>query len=270
MSDKRPEIFTARSKFGTECSFSPSRGGIITSLKFQGKEILYMDEETFCDPTKNVRGGIPILFPNAGPIEHPDFPGLKQHGFARDMVWQAKTGNETGFFETLVSDESTRRVFPFDFLLSMRGYFWTDGALTIFHEVQNKEETIKMPISMGLHPYLYVPADQKSNVVFDFPGGEIVSKERDKWLNGTAVSIKNPSTARRVVPLRIYFLDFGRVIIMTVSSQYQRIWVWSLPSKDFICIEPVMRDVGGLANDPKLVKSGKVFNASMTIKAFCS
>ena len=62
----RPELTTEGE--GNEVSFSPERGGIITSLKLGGKELLYLDEETFRNPEVNVKGGIPILFPNAGPL----------------------------------------------------------------------------------------------------------------------------------------------------------------------------------------------------------
>ena len=53
---------------GSEVYFCGERGGIITSLKIGGKEILYFNKEIFDHKDLNVRGGIPILFPNAGPI----------------------------------------------------------------------------------------------------------------------------------------------------------------------------------------------------------
>ena len=46
----------------------PERGGILIQLTLQGKEIFYLQEETFADPTKNIRGGNPVLFPICGPL----------------------------------------------------------------------------------------------------------------------------------------------------------------------------------------------------------
>ena len=74
----------------------PERGGLITSWKCNGREILYFDQIRFGDRSKSVRGGIPVLFPICG-----DLPGnqisfentkycLKQHGFARDSFWKLK------------------------------------------------------------------------------------------------------------------------------------------------------------------------------------
>ena len=50
---------------GSGVAFCPERGGIITSIKFKGREILYLDPATLQDPKVNIKGGIPILFPNA-------------------------------------------------------------------------------------------------------------------------------------------------------------------------------------------------------------
>jgi len=83
----KPKIETIK-LFNGEVSYSPERGGIITSIKIGDKEILYMDESTFNDKGANVKGGIPVLFPNAGAIpdeiKTEEFANLKQHGFARE------------------------------------------------------------------------------------------------------------------------------------------------------------------------------------------
>ena len=56
-------------------------------------EILYFDQERYADPSKSIRGGIPVLFPICGNL--PEMfcrwmasTILKQHGFARDLPWQ--------------------------------------------------------------------------------------------------------------------------------------------------------------------------------------
>jgi D-hexose-6-phosphate mutarotase len=42
---------------------APSRGALVSSLQVGHKQVLYLDRTTFEDPSKNVRGGIPVLFP---------------------------------------------------------------------------------------------------------------------------------------------------------------------------------------------------------------
>lgn len=261
-----PKIETIRTPDGRESSFSPERGGIITSLKLGGKELLYFDVGTFNDPAKNVKGGIPTLFPNAGPIEHPDFPGLKQHGFARNSIWELDSTTDRGFIESLHSDETTRELFPYDFLLKMHGKFEDDDSFTLVQEVKNESADRAIPISMGLHPYFRVPADRKGEIKFDWPGGEIAEREIEKWNNGKAVSLDNPSTKEKLVPLNIVIPELGTVVI-TASPEYRRIWIWSAgPDSNFICVEPMMRDKGGLVNNPEMIQPGQTIAPRIKIE----
>ena len=57
---------------GDYLKISPERGGLITSWKCNGREILYLDQLRFSDLSKSIRGGIPVLFPICG-----DLPGNK-------------------------------------------------------------------------------------------------------------------------------------------------------------------------------------------------
>ena len=38
----------------------PERGGLVTEWRCNEREILYLDQERFADPSKSVRGGIPV------------------------------------------------------------------------------------------------------------------------------------------------------------------------------------------------------------------
>jgi galactose mutarotase-like enzyme len=251
------KIETVKTPDGSEVSFCPERGGIITSIKLHGKEILYLDEATFRDTSVNVKGGVPVLFPNAGPLESPEFPNLKQHGFARNMKWQA-TKEKNGFVQTLKSNNDTRREFPFDFLLSIGGQFNENGSFSINQSVQNLGKE-NMPVSSGLHPYFRVPNDLKRYIKFSFIGGNFAQDNIEKWANGKAVTINNPN-----VPMEIFIPQLG-TLILEVPKEFKRIWVWSLPDKDFICVEPVMRDKGGLVDDPEIIQAGETLNAEIKI-----
>jgi len=262
----RPKIEVIRTPDSRgESSFSPERGGIITSLKIRDKELLYLDPNTFNDRTKNVKGGIPVLFPNAGPIDHPDYPALKQHGFARNSRWNLDSADDRGFIESLHSDQGTRGQFPHDFSLYIKGGFDNDHAFTIEQGVKNENTDKAMPVSMGLHPYFRVPNDRKGEVKFNFPGGDTAQQKIDQWENGQAVSLANPSTEKELVPLNLEIPELDKLII-TASSEYQRIWVWSMKDMDFICIEPVMRDAGGLVNNPEFVQPGAIIKPKMKIE----
>jgi len=47
---------------------SPARGGIVTRFSVGGRPVLFLDDATLADETKNIRGGVPVLFPSPGPL----------------------------------------------------------------------------------------------------------------------------------------------------------------------------------------------------------
>ena len=91
-----------------------------------GREILYFDQERYADPSKSIRGGIPVLFPICGnlpgdvlPVDGVDYP-LKQHGFARDLPWQLQLlEDQSGLCLSLSSTDATLKAYPFPFRLEM-------------------------------------------------------------------------------------------------------------------------------------------------------
>ncbi|MDD4412528.1 MAG: methyltransferase domain-containing protein [Patescibacteria group bacterium] len=248
---------TIKGPNNSEVSFCPERGGIISSLKLKGKEVLYMDNDSFKDTQKNVRGGIPILFPNAGPVEDSRYK-LKQHGFARTSdKWKADNN-----IEKLVADKKTMEAYPYNFSLEIKNDIEEDGSVLLSQEVTNLESNKDLPLAMGLHPYFRVPTDKKKDIKFNFIGGDIIENDVKNWSNDGTTSIENPKIKNPDEVLRIEIPDLG-TLIMDVSQEYNRIWVWSQPGKDFICIEPAMREEGGLVNEPEMIKSGQKFSGKV-------
>lgn len=248
---------------GNEVSFCRERGGIITSLKFGGKEILYMDSNSLNNDKASVRGGIPVLFPNAGTIDSTHYIGLKRHGFARDSLkWQSDILID-GFKEVLLSSEDNIYSYPYDFRLSIEGKF-DNNTFIINQKAENLEVEKDMPISMGLHPYFKVLNSEKKNIKFNFDGGKYVEDNIELWANGKYVSFNNPKIDDNKSVMEVLIPGIGTLHI-DASAEYKNIWVWSLPDKDFICIEPVMRDDGGLVNNPEIVKSKQALNAYLKI-----
>ena len=246
-----------------EVSFCLERGGIITSLKFSGKEILYFDEETFLDINKSIRGGIPILFPNAGPVEK-DSPlnNLPQHGFIRNMQWKGSLFAD--HFENIIeSNKDTFLIYPYSFKLSIKGCFKKNAQFSLVQKIENTGITT-LPVSVGLHPYFKVKNNEKKNINFNFRGGDVIKEKFDKWSEGDFVSIDNPKKYNNDAVLNVDIPGLG-TLVLDYSKEYQKIWVWSLPGKDFICIEPVMRNINGINDDPGIVLSGQFFNTKISI-----
>ncbi|MEI7810154.1 MAG: hypothetical protein WCI41_01180 [bacterium] len=262
-----PQIETIKTPENNEVSFSPDRGGMITHLKFNGKDILYFNEINFKNINENVRGGIPILFPNTGPIEGPKYPNLKPHGFARDSKFPVHDEINNGFVEILESNKETREIFPYDFYLKMKANFEKDGSFKIVQSVKNLGGGKDLPIAMGLHPYFNIPSkanedvfELKKKIKFNFKGGEEVAEKIDEWANSKYISIDNTGK-----PMEIDIPNLG-TIILEFSKEYKKIWIWSNKGDNYICIEPVMRDSNGLVNDPEKIKPGNTFSGTTIIK----
>jgi len=267
-------------------SVNLKKGGIITSMEFGGKEILYMDEERFNDPDKSDRGGVPILYPMSGPpTKEGPFSTLSQHGFARDSkLWKIEKNEDNELIEVLKSNKETEEIFDYDFELRMKSEMGEEGDITLTQEVKNMG-TNEMPVSMGLHPYFNIPEGNKNKIEFDFNGGEDIRDDLRDWLENPDREnekdflrrIDNPNyLEKRDDPkkegdykneLKI-LIPGTRTIIMNASPEYQKIWIWTERDKDFICVEPVMRDNqdGKIINDPKMVQSDETYSASMNIR----
>lgn len=258
------QIKTVEMPNGDAISFCSERG-IITSLKLGGgEEILYMNEETLHNSKTNIRGGIPVLFPNAGPVsnnpENNEFSKLKQHGFARNQKWDFIETME-GITTTLNANDETMKVFPYSFSLSLINRFGKDGSVTIIQQVENYEADKEMPLSMGLHPYFKVQSGQKKEIKFNFPGGDMVEKDFENWSNGGTTVIDNSG-----IPMEIHIPGLSKALVVEYSKEYQKICIWSEPGKNFICIEPFMRSDGGLADNPEMIKPYQKYSGITKIK----
>ena len=268
-----------------ESLVNPERGGIITSLKLDGKEILYMDEERFNDPDKSDRGGIPILYPMSGPpTKEGPFSKLNQHGFARDSkFWTVEKNEDNELIEVLKSNKETEEIFPYDFELRMKAEMGEEGDITLTQEVKNMG-TNEMPVSMGLHPYFNIPEGNKNKIKFDFNGGEDIENDFQDWLENSDRKDENDFLRRIDNPNYLEKKDDSEegdyknelkisisnteTIVINVSPEYQKIWIWTERDKDFICVEPVMRDNqdGEIVNGPEMVKSDEIYSANMNIR----
>lgn len=212
-----------------------------------------MDWVTFLNPKVSVKGGIPIMFPLAGGLPEgvvipAELSALKQHGFARESSgWLCSTIDGT-LVEQLREDKESLRVFPYQFDLTTRGVLEKDGSCSINQVVYNSGTGLPLPISIGLHPYFKVPRDAKEDIKFDFPGGEAVRANLKGWTGGKAMSIPNPFLTDGV-PIEVTIPGTGKLNIMA-SCEYERIWFWSKPDTDYICIEPVMGDKGRIVKNP--------------------
>jgi len=226
-------------------SFVPERGGIITSLKLFGREILFLNEETLLDDTKNVRGGIPILFPQAGPLPEGSLYPLKQHWFARNMPWKHEW-NENEMRMYLESDSSTLKMFPYSFSLELLAKFPKEWVFSLVLKISNTWKT-PIPISPWLHPYFSIANIQKEHLHLSWDEGEL---EDFSFLTWETVLLDNPWI------LKLHY-DDGNILELDYSSFFKQVWVRSEDGKDFVCIEPIYGSEWSLLKAPFLLEPWK-------------
>ncbi len=209
----------------------------------------------------------PVLFPIVGSVweNQYHYQGqtyyLSQHGFARDREFGLilETAHELRY--RLVSDEETRKVYPFDFCLEI-GYRLEGKRLEVIWNVKNPAQE-KLFFQIGAHPAFYYPDFHTQDRIHGYFGFD-----RTEDLHYILISEKgcaDPATSYPLVldsngrlPIDIHTFDKDALILensqlRTVSLYDPRgnlrlslhfdapvAGLWSPPGKNapFVCIEP--------------------------------
>ena len=251
---KETGIYTLYENNNNFINFCPSRGGIITNWVFNEDQILYFDQKRFLDKSKSIRGGIPILFPICGNLEHKSFFGddfldLMQHGFARDQEWNYDFNQSKNILSLTLSDNQiTRKYYPYFFELNIEITFSLE--ILIFNiEIFNKSN-IKMPVSFGLHPYFNI--SNFDNVKFiDY--SKCCLNQKNNNLATTENLLRNLVKGIDLLMYssgKISFIDYGlkRKITLTNPSPFDISVIWSDPPRKMLCMEPWTSPRNSLAN----------------------
>ena len=242
--------FTAVS--GDQLRVVPERGGLLVGWRCGGEERLYFDAERFADPSKSVRGGIPVLFPVCGNL--PDgalvlpqgrFP-MAQHGFARDLPWElAALDSGDGIRLTLSDSPATYSAYPFQFQLSL-DYQLEPDALAIRAVVEHRAgaaEAGLMPFALGLHPYLQVAGLAQASV------DGLPERCWDHLTAAEAATADQLARVEKGVDLRVEGLDgsgsgprvctgTGTAVELQMQPPFAHAVLWSDPPRPMLCLEP--------------------------------
>jgi galactose mutarotase-like enzyme len=245
-----PTVVLASPDGLSEVHIVPERGALVTRFRVGDDEVLYLDEATLADPTKNVRGGIPVLFPFAGKLPNDSYEAhgrtwtLTQHGFARRLPWRlVERGSDSthAWLECLLeSNEETLAVFPWKFALALR--FKLSGAqLTLDTRIENRDTT-PMPHALGFHPYFFVPDALKgqsgvrtdAKVALDnTTGQQVLVRKLDFTVKELDLHLQGHSTAGTLVRRS------GKPrLALDWSPLFTTLVLWTVAGKDFICVEP--------------------------------
>ncbi|BBN15429.1 glucose-6-phosphate 1-epimerase [Marchantia polymorpha subsp. ruderalis] len=146
-------------------------GGVITSWKSKGKELLHVRPDAVFDGVKPISGGVPHCFPQFGP------GAIQQHGFARNCSWEVvATSNEDDtpcVTLRLVDNEYSRAMWNFKFVVKYSVWLQGDNLCTEMI-VKNVDEK---PFSFTTALHTYFKADIKGVTVTGLNGLKCFDKD---------------------------------------------------------------------------------------------
>jgi galactose mutarotase-like enzyme len=240
---------------------APERGAIVTSFVVGDRELLYMDQSTLADRTKNVRGGIPILFPFPGKLTDDTWTRegrtgtMAQHGFARQLAWVADDEHaENQVSMSLVSSAATLQHYPWPFHATLT-YSLKEARLRSTIRVRNVGETA-LPYALGFHPYFTVR--DKHDVSIHSQATRAynnVSKRVERFagfdFSAPEVDVHLLNHNSNVAALS---LGDGSYVAVRASNDFGVWVVWSLAGKEFVCLEPWTARGDALNTGDRLIK----------------
>lgn len=221
----------------TRVGVVPARGAIVSALSVDDRDLLYMDATTLADPQKNVRGGVPVLFPFAGKLADdlllPSGTRMKQHGFGRNLAWDVVTHAADAIVLRIVSDDATRAVYPWSFVVEQRVQALARGAR--IELTMTNRGTTPMPVAPGWHPYFACATDAKARFHADVAGlGVGVVDDTREYDFGVSAPPRGAAN-----------LSLGATVVrLSASDALRHLQVWTLPGKPFVCVEPFWGPAG--------------------------
>lgn len=240
----------------------PTRGALVSRYAVDGRDVLFLDEATVVDPSKNVRGGVPLLFPNPGPLPQGAWPGdaLGQHGFARrsafDVVSAVADEQQARVELELTATAASRAAYPYDFAARF-AVSLQDGRLLLEWRLTNTG-TATLPWQFGLHPYFRV--DDKARARVPSPARTAFDNVHKRH-----VPFEPPRFDGDEVDLHLldHGLDTATLhgasagdVTLRWTPALTTLVLWTLPQKPFVCVEPWTGPAGALTRAPLQLAAG--------------
>ena len=154
---------------------------------------------------------------------------MKQHGFGRNRPWVVQDKSASEVRVRLAQDEGTRAQYPYD--------YDADYVVTALERgvevrlITQNTGTRPVPVSPGWHPYFRCPAARKAQVAGNVAGFTEDKLGDDREFDFGLVPLTTGCRLQFRIP------ELGRVTI-DFSPTMRHMQFWSLPGKDFICLEP--------------------------------
>lgn len=210
----------------------------------------------------------PVLFPNVGRLSGgnmriggTEYPA-SQHGFARDRMFSCVRADERSAVYLLVSDEESKKIYPFDFELQI-GYELEERNLKVTWTVKNLSEDT-MYFTIGGHPAYRFPKEsgRKEDYCLYVPGKEKLTYFLIDTSTGTGMPEITYDLELEDGYLPLNEKLFEKDALVLDGGQIGEIWlcrladhapiagmrcggfpnfgIWSVKDAPFVCLEPWM------------------------------
>jgi galactose mutarotase-like enzyme len=205
----------------------------------------------------------PLLFPIVGSLKNGSYLHkgteyrLPRHGFARDREFSVAETSSGCVKFVLESDELTRKIYPFDWSLSVE-YSLEGTSLTTAWTVENRSNE-PLPFSIGAHPAFRVPilpGERYEDYRIEFERSETLMRGfLDS--NGLVTGEQREISAKGSISLRHSLFEKDALIFdsfesckATIRSEkspwsvsvefpgFPFLGIWAAKGADFVCIEP--------------------------------
>jgi galactose mutarotase-like enzyme len=208
-------------------------------------------------------GRAPILFPIVGMLAGghyrlgADSYALPRHGFARGSAFTIVHSSAHSAVFKLAADESTRRMYPFEFELDVR--FAIEGpVLSVTTQIKNLD-TRSMPASQGYHPafrwplpygharaahFIEFTRQEAAHIRRLDPTGLLTPELHPTPLDASRLKLSDALFETDAVifdEIRSRSVTYGaesgpRIEVGYSDAPY--LGIWTKPGAEFICIEP--------------------------------
>lgn len=232
-------------------------GGVCTSWKCNGKDVLYVRPDAVFDKSKPISGGIPHCWPQFGPGD------IQLHGFARNSQWELTSESANSCTMTLTPNEISKGMWDKDFKVTQT-ITLKDGSLVAAMEVNNPGNEA-FEFTGSFHTYFAADIDAVS--VGGLNGLEVLNRltNETSTISGD-VTVTGPIDSVyagvKTNPLTLA-VGGGRTVAIGYEGWPDAV-VWSPWTdmeacyKEFVCVE-------NAACSPVSVAAGGKWSGSMTL-----
>lgn len=234
---------------GNVATILPEKGATVISFISNSVEMFYKDMENI-NSLERPRCGIPFLFPVFGRTPEDSIYPMEIHGFGHTSIWTVLEHKDDMLHLKLTADEETGKVYPFIFSVELI-FTVEDGKLNI-HQIYENKGNVDMPYAFGFHPYFAGnPVEMKVNVEagfqLDMMTGQAVPHDGKEV--ELAFAEGAPETGAFFTQAKgqatICRAD-GKTVYMQFDDNFNRLVLWAVRDKEFLCVEPINSSPNGL------------------------